>query len=474
MAKSKKKQEEVKKPAIESIYSQEEKKKPVGLIVGICIAVLVLVIIVLAAISMKSGAASSASNASENYNVTMLGNFNAKTVSLPILSIVLGFVDGFNPCAMWILVFLILMLFEMKDRKKMWILGSVFLLTSALIYLVFMVSWLNIAMFLTGIKIVRYAIGIFAVVFGTVNVYRFFKMLNEDDGCDVTDGKKRSKIMESIKKIVFEKTFILSVLGIMLLAAGVNLLELLCSLGIPVVFTQVLALNNLNVVQYMIYIILYLIFFMIDDFIVFIIAMTTFKITGISNKYTKYSHIIGGIFMIILGVLIMFKPAWIMFNFSESNKTVQTVSNSEFNLNAKVEDIDFVDDRVNIYIFWGDGCPHCASLEKYLEELTKTKYGYYFNVYGFETWYDKDNQELMLNIADIVTDRKNITGVPFVVIGDKVMVGYGDDEDKVLEMIETEYKKEKKYDVFKKYLEEQKTTTTTTTRTTQITTKKKK
>ena len=56
-------------------------------------------------------------------------------------------------------------------------------------------------------------------------------------------------------------------------------------------------------------------FFMIDDIIVFIIAMATFKITGISTKYTKYSHLIGGIIMLIIGILMIFKPSWIMFNF---------------------------------------------------------------------------------------------------------------------------------------------------------------
>ena len=476
MTKKKTKKEEVKKPAIESIYSVEE-KKPIskGLVLGIFITIFVLIIIVLAAISMKSGAASAVKDASDNYKVSILGTFNAKTVSLPILSIVLGFIDGFNPCAMWILVFLILMLFEMKDRKRMWILGSVFLLTSALIYLVFMVSWLNVAMFLTGIKMVRYAIGIFAVIFGTVNIYRFFKLLKDDDGCDVTDSKRRSKIMTSIKKIVSEKSFIISVLGIMLLAAGVNLLELLCSLGIPVVFTQVLALNNLNVVQYMIYIILYLLFFMVDDFIVFVIAMTTFKVTGISNKYTKFSHIIGGIFMVILGVLMMFKPAWVMFNFDD-NKTVIRVTDGEYIQDAKVDDIDFVDDKVNIYLFYGSTCPHCQALEEYLGKLKQSKkYSTYFNFYSFEVWNSKENQNMMLEIADIVASKDKVTGVPFLVIGEKTMVGYASyQESNVLDMILTEYKKEKKYDAFKVYKQEKSKTTTTITTTIATTTISKK
>ena len=463
--------------AIDSIYSIEEKKSNKGLIIGITFTIIgVIVLIILAALTMKGGAGEAVKNASDNYNVSILGNFNAKTVSLPILSIVLGLVDGFNPCAMWILVFLILMLIEMKDRKKMWILGSAFLLTSALIYLVFMVSWLNVAMVLTGIKFVRIAIGVFALVFGIVNVYRFFKLLKDDVGCDVTNEKKRTKIMSSIRKIVSEKSFGLALIGIIVLAAGVNLLELLCSLGIPVVFTQVLALNDLNVVHYMIYILLYLIFFMIDDFIVFIIAMTTLKVTGISNRYTKYSHLLGGIFMALLGILMLFKPAWIMFNFNDDVNVIHKVTYGDFNKNALVSDIKYTDDKVNVYLFWGNGCPHCADLYKLFNSY-RDEYGTKFNLYGFEVWYNKDNSNLMFEIADLVGNKKDVTGVPYLVIGKSSMIGYADyNESKVKEMLEAEINKKPsdRVDLMKKYNENKINGEVTTTPVVTTTTTKKK
>jgi len=114
---------------------------------------------------------------------------------------------------------------------------------------------------------------------------------------------------------VTEKKFILAILGIILLAFSVNLIELLCSLGLPVVFTQILSLNNLNTWEYFIYIFIYIVFFLLDDIIVFTIAMKTLKLKGISNKYSKYSHLIGGIIMILVGLLMIIKPEWLMFNF---------------------------------------------------------------------------------------------------------------------------------------------------------------
>lgn len=250
-----------------------------------------------------------------SFNVPILGNIDAKNVSLPLLGVILGFVDGFNPCALWVLVFLITMLLGMKDRKKMWVLGITFLVTSALIYTLFMVSWLSFALFMGKVELIKILVGMFAIIFGVYNIIRFIKSLNKDTGCDVVDDSKRKKIINKIKSIVSEKKFIVAFLGVIVLAASVNLIELMCSLGLPVVYTEVLSLNNLSVAQYSICILIYILFYLIDDLVIFIIAMKTLKIKAISNKYLKYSHLIGGLIMLALGILMIYKPEWLMINF---------------------------------------------------------------------------------------------------------------------------------------------------------------
>jgi len=252
----------------------------------------------------------------ENVTVPVLGKINAKKVSLPILAVVLGFVDGFNPCAMWILIFLITMLFNMKDRKKMWILGLTFILTSGIVYLMFMLAWLNLATFISKIAFIRLLIAVIALVVGLINVYKYIDSLKKkDEGCDVVDKKDRKKIMEKIISITHEKKFIIALLGIMVLAASVNIIELMCSIGIPLLFTQILAMNNLSTFSYMIYMFIYIFFFLIDDIVIFVISMVTLRVTGLSTKYTKYSHLVGGIIMLIIGLLLIIKPELLMFNF---------------------------------------------------------------------------------------------------------------------------------------------------------------
>lgn len=245
--------------------------------------------------------------------IPLLGTKEAKDVSIGLSAILIGVVDGFNPCAMWILLFLISMLLGMKNKKRMWILGITFLASSALVYFLFLLSWLNLSVFLNKVLYIRVAISFFAVLFGVLQVVNFF--FKKDDGCEVVDNKNRKRIIKSIQKIIKEKSFILAILGIILLASSVNIIELLCSLGLPVMFTQILAINEVSKVGQILYSLLYVLFFMIDDIIIFIIAMKTLEIKAISNKYGKYSHLIGGLIMIIIGVLMVYKPEWLMFNF---------------------------------------------------------------------------------------------------------------------------------------------------------------
>lgn len=239
---------------------------------------------------------------------------NLSTLSIPVIAVLIGFIDGFNPCAMWVLIFLITMLMNMKNKKRMWALGITFLVASAVVYLMFMLAWLTVIGNLSSIAWFRLGIALVALIAGIINLRSFYNSIKKDDGCEVVDEKKRKKIITRIRKIVSEKSFIIALVGVIALAFSVNVIELACSAGLPMIFTQILALNELSGLEYMVYILIYIFFFLIDDIIVFTIAMITLDVTGISTKYTKYSHLVGGIIMVIIAILMAFKPEWLMFN----------------------------------------------------------------------------------------------------------------------------------------------------------------
>lgn len=251
-----------------------------------------------------------------NKEITILGKtikFDAKEVSLPLIAIIIGFVDGFNPCAMWVLIFLISMLFNIKDKKKMWVLGLSFIVTSALMYFIFMLGIFSVSTLIGSYF--KYIIGIIALIGGILNLNSFRKSIKKDVGCTVTNKEQKKKIITRIKNILNEKSFFISIIGIIMLAVSVNLVELACSAGLPAMFVEILSLNNLDKKMYILYMIIYILIFMLDDIIVFVISMVTLQVTGVTNKYTKYSHLIGGIIMLIIGILMIFKTDWLMFNF---------------------------------------------------------------------------------------------------------------------------------------------------------------
>ena len=240
------------------------------------------------------------------------GEINTKTISLPLLAIVLGTLDGFNPCAMWVLLLLISMLFHLEQSWKRWFLGGLFLLTTAVMYLTFMVAWLNVTILFGTITYLRWLIAAIALIGGGFNIRSYLK---SKPGCEVIDDRKRKKISKRVKEIFSQPVFILASLGIIVLAVSVNLVELICSAGLPVIFTQVLSIQNMTGIEYFMYLLLYLLFFIADDIIIFVIAMKTTQLTGISTKYSRWAHLVGGIIMIILAILMVLKPEWLMLKF---------------------------------------------------------------------------------------------------------------------------------------------------------------
>lgn len=247
------------------------------------------------------------------FNLPIVGKTDAKEVSIPFVAILLGVIDGFNPCAMWVLLFLINMFIDMKDKKKMFILGYTFLFTSALVYFLSMLG-ISVVLNVTAVKQIQILIALVALIAGVLNIRTYIKTRN-DTGCHVVDDKKRKKMVKRVIKITKQESLFLALIGVIALAASVNLVELACSLGFPAIFSEILALNNVTGPLRVLYLIIYVFFYMIDDLIVFTIAVSTFTIAAKSTKYTKYVNLIAGIIMILIGTLLIFKPEWVMFNF---------------------------------------------------------------------------------------------------------------------------------------------------------------
>lgn len=247
------------------------------------------------------------------YTIPILGKIEAKNASIILIAIILGFIDGFNPCAMWILLLLINMCISIKDKKKMLIVCLTFIITSGIIYFLSMLG-IGFILDLTTISYIRNIIAILAIILGIYNLYTYLKT-RKQTGCHVVKKEKRKTIITKINNILNNKNTLLMFGGTIILATSVSLVEMACSLGFPTIFLELLSINNIHSFLKVTYLLIYILFYLIDDIIVLFLSIKAFETKGISTKYNKYVHLIGGLIMILMGVLLIFKPEWIMFNF---------------------------------------------------------------------------------------------------------------------------------------------------------------
>ncbi len=240
-------------------------------------------------------------------DILFFGTIDARSFSLPVLAIVLGLVDGFNPCAMWILVYLIALVMRLNDKKKVWLIVGSFVLASGILYFLFMTAWLNAFLLVGYTKIVTLLIGLVALGGGVLSIKGYLQSRGKSTGCKIVNPKQKRKTMEKIQEIVSKPTTLATIVAIIILAFAVNSIEFVCSSAIPAIFTQVLAISGLEWWERYAYIALYDFFFMLDDIIIFSLAAITVN-SSFGEKYEKYCKIIGGIVLLALGLLLLFAP----------------------------------------------------------------------------------------------------------------------------------------------------------------------
>jgi len=243
--------------------------------------------------------------------VPILGVIQPDKYSLPVLTMIIAAIDGFNPCAMWVLVLLIGMLIGMQDRKRLWILGGLFIFVSGLVYFVFLAAWLNVFKIIGAVRWIQGLVGLFALAAGFYYLRRFWTERSGE--CKVTNVEQKKKIMIRIQEIIHKRSLLLSAISIAVLAVMVNAIELACSAGLPAIFTQVLSLSSIPSWQHYAYLVLYIFIFMLDDMIVFSVAVTSLRAIGLSGKFSRIASLIGGLIIIILGIILLFDPGILMF-----------------------------------------------------------------------------------------------------------------------------------------------------------------
>lgn len=234
------------------------------------------------------------------------GSLDPQQFSLPVLAVVLGGLDAFNPCAFFVLLFLLSLLVNTRSRPRMLLVGGVFVVTSGLVYFAFMAAWLNLFQVLGGVRLVTLAAGALALVIGVLNAREYYQG-HGGPSLGISDDN-RQRLFRRMRGLLDTRRLPTLLFGALLLALAANSYELLCTLGLPMVFTRILTLEQLPAWHYYGYLALYNLVYVIPLVLIvllFVLSMGRRKLTESEGRFLK---LLSGHMMAGLGLLLLLAP----------------------------------------------------------------------------------------------------------------------------------------------------------------------
>jgi glutaredoxin len=246
----------------------------------------------------------------ESIETRWLGRLRVHDLGLPLFTVLMGLLDGFNPCAMWVLLFLLSLLVNLQDRRKMALIAGTFVAVSGLFYFAFMAAWLNMFLLIGLSRAVQMGLGGIALFMGAVNVKDFFA-LHRGISLSIPESAKLG-LYARIRRILHAEHLTGAVAGVILLACLVNTIELLCTVGFPAVYTQILTMQQLPTWQYYGYLGLYNLAYILDDGLMVTIAVVTLSRTKLQERAGRWLKLMSSLVMASLGVTLLLQPEWLL------------------------------------------------------------------------------------------------------------------------------------------------------------------
>ncbi len=277
-----------------------------------------LILSALAGARVAGGAASDASSCdaedslscpstghgAEQFEVAFLGRtITLDDIGLPLFSIALGLLDGFNPCSMWVLLLMISLLAPLNDRKRMLAIAGTFVLVQGIAYFAMMAAWLNLFLFIGLSRASQIVIAVIAIVAGLINL-KDFVAFGRGITLSIPETAK-PKIYHRMRGILHAPTYTAAIVGTIVLALLVQVVEFMCTSGFPALFTRILTLRELDTAAYYGYMLLYNLAYMLDDMIVLGIGVTLLSRHRLQEKEGRVLKLVAGVVMIGLGIYLL-------------------------------------------------------------------------------------------------------------------------------------------------------------------------
>lgn len=248
--------------------------------------------------------------AADAVDTGLFGTISVTRLGLPLFTLALGLLDGFNPCAMWVLLFLLSLLVRLNDRRRMAVIAGTFVLTSGLVYYAFMAAWLNLFLAVGMTRPLRLLLAAVALGIGLVNIKDFFAF-GRGPSLSIPASAKPG-IYARVRTVLRTEALAASLLAVATLAVLVNFVELLCTAGFPAVYTAVLTQQDLGAAAHYGYLGLYILAYILDDSLMVGAAVLTLGSRKLTEQGGRWLKLVSGAVMLGLGALLLFKPDLLM------------------------------------------------------------------------------------------------------------------------------------------------------------------
>jgi thiol-disulfide isomerase/thioredoxin len=260
-----------------------------------------------AGIDAAEGSAAQVLQAPPGVDLPLLGRMTPEQLSLPVFTLVIAGLDAFNPCAFFVLLFLLSLLIHAGSRARMLFIGGVFLFFSGLIYFLFMAAWLNAFRWLGEIALVTTAAGGLAILIALINIKDYF-WFRKGISLSISDAAKPG-LYQRVRGLLRADSLPALTLGTVALAVAANSYELLCTAGFPMVYTRLLTLSDLAPWQHYAYLLLYNIVYIIPLMIITLVFTYSLGSRKLSESEGRLLKLLSGNMMLGLGIVLLVAPA---------------------------------------------------------------------------------------------------------------------------------------------------------------------
>ncbi len=241
-------------------------------------------------------------------DVPFIGKVDLDAQSLTLSTALIAFVDGFNPCSVWVLTMLLALVLHTGSRRKVVVIGLVFLTVTAGIYALFIAGLFTVLKIASFVGWIQVVVAAMALIFGLINVKDYF-WYKEGVSLTIADDKKPG-IYQRMRKVLNASNSFWGLLGAtIVLAAGVSLVEFSCTAGFPVIWANLMTAHHVGTLDFILQLLLYLLIYQADELVIFFAAVFTLRASKLEEKEGRILKLIGGVLMLTLAVVMLVNPA---------------------------------------------------------------------------------------------------------------------------------------------------------------------